>query len=95
MPGLRNLMVPITGDVPAVNNAFGVQLVDWHLHRVYVGPQMRRHQRQPQMTQITQIRVRSAGPCPRQRARCSLRTCDSTTRDSIPRGYLRRYVALR
>lgn len=35
MPGLRELMVQITGDVPAVNNAFGVQLVDWYLHRVY------------------------------------------------------------
>ena len=35
LPGLRDLMVKITGDDPAVNNAFRVQLVDWYLHRVY------------------------------------------------------------
>lgn len=35
MPGLRELMIQITGDVPAANNAFSVQLVDWYLHRVY------------------------------------------------------------
>lgn len=35
MPGLREVMVRITGDAPAANNAFGVQLVDWYLHRVY------------------------------------------------------------
>ena len=35
MPRLRELMIQITGDVPAANNAFGVQLVDWYLHRVY------------------------------------------------------------
>ena len=28
-------MVKITGDDPAVNNAFRVQLVDRYLHRVY------------------------------------------------------------
>lgn len=25
----------ITGEVPAVNNAFRTELVDWYLHRVY------------------------------------------------------------
>jgi cyclase len=35
MPALHDLMVKITGDVPAVNDAFRVQLVDWYLHRVY------------------------------------------------------------
>jgi glyoxylase-like metal-dependent hydrolase (beta-lactamase superfamily II) len=35
LPGLRDLMVQITGDVPAANAAFGTQLVDWYLHRVY------------------------------------------------------------
>ena len=34
-PGLHDLMVTITGDRPAVNNAFKSQLVDWYLHRVY------------------------------------------------------------
>jgi cyclase len=34
-PGLHDLMVKITGDVPAVNAAFKNQLVDWYLHRVY------------------------------------------------------------
>jgi len=34
-PGLHDLMVTITGDVPAVNAAFEQQLVDWYLHRVY------------------------------------------------------------
>jgi len=34
-PGLHDLMVSITGDVPAVNGAFKQQLVDWYLHRVY------------------------------------------------------------
>jgi glyoxylase-like metal-dependent hydrolase (beta-lactamase superfamily II) len=34
-PGLRALRTRITGDVPAANNAFDVQLVDWFLHRVY------------------------------------------------------------
>jgi cyclase len=34
-PGLHDLMVAITGDVPAVNQAFKQQLVDWYLHRVY------------------------------------------------------------
>ena len=28
-------MVTITGDDPALNNAFKQQLVDWYLHRVY------------------------------------------------------------
>lgn len=35
MPGLRPLMVQITGDVPDANRAFEIQLVDWFLHRVY------------------------------------------------------------
>ena len=35
LPGLHDLMVKITGDDPALNNAFRVQLVDWYLHRVY------------------------------------------------------------
>jgi cyclase len=35
MPQIRPLMVAITGDRPAVNRAFEVQLVDWFLHRVY------------------------------------------------------------
>jgi cyclase len=35
VPGLHDLMVSITGDVPAVNAAFKQQLVDWYLHRVY------------------------------------------------------------
>ncbi len=35
MPALRELMIRITGDVPEVNDAFAVQLVDWYLHRVY------------------------------------------------------------
>jgi len=34
-PGLHDLMVAITGDVPSVNQAFKQQLVDWYLHRVY------------------------------------------------------------
>ena len=34
-PGLHDLMVAITGDVPATNAAFKLQLVDWYLHRVY------------------------------------------------------------
>jgi hypothetical protein len=28
-------MMAITGDQPAVNRAFEIQLVDWFLHRVY------------------------------------------------------------
>jgi glyoxylase-like metal-dependent hydrolase (beta-lactamase superfamily II) len=35
LPTLRDLMVQITGDVPSANTAFGTQLVDWYLHRVY------------------------------------------------------------
>src|SRR3954453_804791 len=35
LPGLHDVMVRITGDRPAVNNAFKQQLVDWYLHRVY------------------------------------------------------------
>jgi glyoxylase-like metal-dependent hydrolase (beta-lactamase superfamily II) len=35
VPGLHDLMVSITGDVPSVNAAFTQQLVDWYLHRVY------------------------------------------------------------
>ena len=35
LPGLRELMVRITGDLPAANAAFATQLVDWYLHRVY------------------------------------------------------------
>ena len=34
-PSLHDLMVRITGDDPARNQAFKVQLVDWYLHRVY------------------------------------------------------------
>ena len=34
-PGLHDLMVQITGDRPALNDAFKTQLVDWYLHRVY------------------------------------------------------------
>jgi hypothetical protein len=34
-PGLHDLMVAITKDDPAANQAFQVQLVDWYLHRVY------------------------------------------------------------
>ena len=35
MPQIKELMVAITGDLPAVNRAFEIQLVDWFLHRVY------------------------------------------------------------
>jgi len=35
LPGLRDLMVRITGDDPARNAAFKQQLVDWFVHRVY------------------------------------------------------------
>ncbi len=35
LPALHELMVQITGDVPSANTAFGTQLVDWYLHRVY------------------------------------------------------------
>ena len=35
LPSLRDLMVKITRDDPATNDAFRVQLVDWYLHRVY------------------------------------------------------------
>jgi glyoxylase-like metal-dependent hydrolase (beta-lactamase superfamily II) len=35
LPGLHDLMVALTGDDPAKNNAFRAQLVDWYLHRVY------------------------------------------------------------
>jgi glyoxylase-like metal-dependent hydrolase (beta-lactamase superfamily II) len=35
LPQLRDLMVKITRDDPSLNQAFGVQLVDWYLHRVY------------------------------------------------------------
>lgn len=35
MPGLHDLMVKITADNPARNEAFRQQLVDWYLHRVY------------------------------------------------------------
>ena len=34
-PGLHDLMVTITGDRKALNDAFKSQLVDWYLHRVY------------------------------------------------------------
>ena len=34
-PGLHDLMVTITADKPALNDAFKSQLVDWYLHRVY------------------------------------------------------------
>ena len=35
MPQLKDWMVRITGDAPAANRAFEMQLVDWFLHRVY------------------------------------------------------------
>jgi glyoxylase-like metal-dependent hydrolase (beta-lactamase superfamily II) len=35
MPRLHDLMLTITKDDPAANQAFQVQLVDWYLHRVY------------------------------------------------------------
>jgi cyclase len=35
LPGLHDLIVTLTGDDPAKNNAFRTQLVDWYLHRVY------------------------------------------------------------
>jgi len=35
MPQIKDMMIAITGDVPGVNRAFEVQLVDWFLHRVY------------------------------------------------------------
>lgn len=35
MPQIKDLMIAITGDRPAVNRAFEIQLVDWFLHRVY------------------------------------------------------------
>jgi len=35
MPGLRDLMLQLTGDDEAKNGAFRTQLVDWYLHRVY------------------------------------------------------------
>jgi cyclase len=35
MPQIKELALPITGDQPAVNRAFEIQLVDWFLHRVY------------------------------------------------------------
>jgi len=34
-PGLRDLMITITGDDAGRNAAFKAQLVDWYLHRVY------------------------------------------------------------
>jgi cyclase len=35
MPALAGLMTKITGNDPARNDAFRIQLVDWYLHRVY------------------------------------------------------------
>jgi len=35
MPELHDLMLKITRDDPALNQAFAIQLVDWYLHRVY------------------------------------------------------------
>ena len=35
MPQILELRSQITGDVPAANRAFEIQLVDWFLHRVY------------------------------------------------------------
>src|SRR4051812_12001305 len=35
MPSLHDLMVKMTHDDKALNDAFRVQLVDWYLHRVY------------------------------------------------------------
>ena len=34
LPELHDLMVKITRDDPALNQACNVQLVDWYLHRV-------------------------------------------------------------
>jgi cyclase len=35
LPQLHDVMLRITHDEPALNNAFASQLVDWYLHRVY------------------------------------------------------------
>jgi cyclase len=35
LPEIRELMIRMTGDDRAANDAFRVQLVDWYLHRVY------------------------------------------------------------
>jgi cyclase len=35
LPGLHDLMVSLTGDDPALNEAFRMQLADWYLHRVF------------------------------------------------------------
>ena len=35
LPGVHALMVSLTGDDPALNEAFRMQLVDWYLHRVF------------------------------------------------------------
>jgi cyclase len=35
LPGLHELMVKLTANDPAKNDAFRTQLVDWYLHRVY------------------------------------------------------------
>lgn len=35
MPEITPLMIAITGDDPAANRGFEIQLVDWFLHRVY------------------------------------------------------------
>jgi hypothetical protein len=35
LPRLARLRTVITGDHPARNEAFRIQLVDWYLHRVY------------------------------------------------------------
>jgi cyclase len=35
LPEIHDLMVTITGDDKAKNDAFRIQLVDWYLHRVY------------------------------------------------------------
>jgi glyoxylase-like metal-dependent hydrolase (beta-lactamase superfamily II) len=35
LPGLRDVMVKITGDDPARNDQFKIYVVDWFLHRVY------------------------------------------------------------
>jgi hypothetical protein len=35
LPEIHDLMVSLTGDDPALNEAFRMQLVDWYLHRVF------------------------------------------------------------
>jgi hypothetical protein len=35
MDSVRDLRIRLTGDAPGLNDAFGLYLVDWFLHRVY------------------------------------------------------------